>query len=242
MNIAKLAVAASMVVGISSGAHALTYTQSATVTSSKTDFSTLFTLTKNGASANLFAGFIPVVGTLNDVVVTFTASGTETGTLTNTSNTAQTFKFATSSSIYASDAGSSAPSSLLAFIGAAGGLTLNSPSTSYTLAAQATTAVMPSDNAFNPSSTSITTTFTGSDAAQFINNNFSLKLNTLTGSSFLGGGGNIQTALTTMAGGTLTISYDYSAPSVAVPEPSSLAVLGAGLIGIGFIRRRQTVA
>ena len=52
------------------------------------------------------------------------------------------------------------------------------------------------------------------------------------------GSGNATFVNTTKAGGTLTVTYNYTTPS-GVPEPVSMVLFGSGLLAVSLIGRKK---
>jgi hypothetical protein len=227
-------------------AQAGSITETGTVATQTTDFNNVvFGNVTNGANSTTFAGFNSALGTLTEVDVTLTLNGTETGTLTNTAAGSETFQFSSFSggALSTSAGGPAAISNFFNNAGTASGdaVQLNEARTSYTLGAVGSgtnsTSILPTPNAFGTGTASATGVFTGADANEFIGNNFKVDLSTLSGSNFIGGGGNIMTTLITQDGATLSITFDYT--PFPVPEPGTVATLAAGLLGLTALRFRK---
>ena len=88
---------------------------------------------------------------------------------------------------------------------------------------------------------SYSVTLTGSDLAAFIGSGmFDTSCNTISGSTFIGGGGNINNDQTTTAFCSASISYDYTeTPTTLVSAPASALLFGAGLLGLAITRRNK---
>jgi hypothetical protein len=168
--------------------------------------------------------------TVTQVIVRLTASLKSTGTITNTAPQAQTFTVSTRVNQYDFVPSTGAPSALSTL----------SPFTAFaTIGQQTYTGLAPNTpTAFGPATANALTsaTFTGAQIAQFLGSGtFGFDPFTTILTAISGGGGNVTTNITTLAGATLEV--EYIGERTAVPEPTTMGLL-ASVGGLFAMKKR----
>lgn len=198
------------------GADTLTFT--GTVSSTLTDWSQNINITKFDSS----------LGTLTGVELTLTTTGSTSITVTNLGSGASSGSVRTELFISLTD-----PSDFLAGFNPFIDLLVPSASQAYSLASGDSIVLGPftrsgSSGAQEFTDSSILAEFTGAGVIALLGN---AHAETVQSNS----GGNTSTSQVTSANLGLKVVYTYD----AVPEPSTYAMLGLGLLGIAYLRNRR---
>lgn len=255
-RLALIAGAASL--GLASAAHADTFTQTVQFGPGPTDYNSA-TGTTNGPGNNMLFYFDTNGGTLNSITISSSYGFNSTITVTNTSGSSSTGNARTQSASQFGANASAIQTALNSIVNnyvdpvdgnavSFGNSTLSpiaydvrGTANNYSLASGGSTSFASSGN----SSHGPVTDTTASDLAAFSQaggGTFTPLFSTLSGLVVSNSGGNTTAVQTTTATGTLSLSYNYTVnqpPVTTVPEPASLMVLGAGLLGLAAIRRKR---
>lgn len=219
-SISALMVAAAMAVSV--GAQAGVITDSYTNSLETTEIN----------QTGVLAMFDSALGTLDSVTLTLSGMSESESTLKNTASEAQNFRFLSELNFF--------------YDLASVGLTAPAPSFVTTLATTNGFVTLAPDTPLGLGLTldqgSITLDISGADLAGFLGaagDTFMVGCNTITDTSFAGGGGNIANVQTTQASCFADITYNFTETTTDVPEPASLFLFGAGLLGLAGMRKRK---
>jgi hypothetical protein len=106
-----------------------------------------------------------------------------------------------------------------------------------TIAGGATTTFFPPGSASKNTDTGVLTSATPGAYSGL--GTFTLSYDTLTGETFIGGGGNERASQSTVSSGNYTVVYNFTAPTTSTPEPATMTLFGSALLGIGFFARKR---